>query len=70
MLKLAFAELGLTRQYSNVDLDIYVRRLRKKAVDYCDTVDEEMLADVCLHGVAENTGYSRRTCPSPFSKLL
>lgn len=43
----------LHSQFSNKDLDVYVRRFPEKALDCCDQLDEEMSIDVCLHGMAK-----------------
>lgn len=34
-----------------MDLDLYVRRFHEKALGYYDSVDEEVLVNVCLHGI-------------------
>lgn len=35
------------------DLNFYVRRSREKALEHCDLVYEEMLVDVCFHGMVK-----------------
>lgn len=39
---LFWAKLSLLRQYPGQDLDLYIRRFHKKAIDCCDVVDEEI----------------------------
>lgn len=33
------------------DLDLHVKRFHEKALICCDPVDEEVLVNVCLHGI-------------------
>lgn len=49
--KYTLAEWGRTRQYAGEDLDLYVKRFHDKALDCIDPVEEEILVDVCLHGM-------------------
>lgn len=49
--KYTLAELGHTRQYAGEDFDLYVKRFHDKALDYVDLVDEEVLVNMCLHGM-------------------
>lgn len=42
-------ELSRTRQYVGEDLDLYVKMFHDKALACVDLVDEEVLANVCLH---------------------
>lgn len=49
--KYNFAELGRTRQYAGEDLDPYVKRFHDKALDCVNPVDEEVLVNMCLHGM-------------------
>lgn len=51
--RFTLAELDRNRQYSNEDLDDYMRRFRKNALDYCSFVSEKMLVDVYLHGMTK-----------------
>lgn len=54
--KYTLAELGCTLQYACQDLDLYVKRFHDKALDCVDLVDEEVLVNICLHGM--NDKYS------------
>lgn len=36
------------------DPAVYMKRFYEKALDYNDLVAEEMLVDVCLHGMISN----------------
>lgn len=49
--KYTLAELGRSRQYAAKDLDLYVKRFHDRALDCVDPVDEEVLVNVCLHGM-------------------
>lgn len=51
--KFSLAELGRTRQHPGEDLDMYVRRLHERALDYYDLVAGEVLVEVCLHSMME-----------------
>lgn len=51
-MKESLAELGTTRQYLGKDLDLYVRRFHKRALDCCE-VNEEVFVNVFLHVVLE-----------------
>lgn len=67
----SLAVLKLTRQYSSEDLDAYIRRFHEKALGCCHQVDEEMLADICLHGMTEENGVFLEDLSFPsFSKLI
>lgn len=46
-------ELSRNRQYSDEDLDVYVSRFHKKALNCCGSVNVEMVVNVCLHGITE-----------------
>lgn len=54
MIGWTLSQLGRTREYSNEDLDVYVKRFREKALDCWDPMDEEMLLDVSLHRMAKD----------------
>lgn len=47
------AKLRRMRQYPWEDLDVYVKRFHKMALHCCDSMVEEVLIDVCLHGMME-----------------
>lgn len=34
-------------------MDLYVRRIQEKTLDCCNTVDEEVLVNACLHGMLD-----------------
>lgn len=46
-------QLGRTLQYPGEDLDAYFKHFHERALDYYDLVAEDMLVDVCLHGMIE-----------------
>lgn len=66
-----FCIIGLRMTIPGEDLDIFVRRFHEEALDYCDVVDGETLANICMHGMSN--GYrinlENLTFPS-FSKLI
>lgn len=65
------AELGRTRQYPGKDLDLYVKRFHDKTLDCVDPVDEEVLVNVCLHGMNNEYEVFLETLTfSSFSKLM
>lgn len=69
--RFTLAELGRTRQHLGEDLDVYVKRFRKRALDCSDAVDKETLVDVCLHGmVNEYRVYLENLTFPSFSKLM
>lgn len=45
-------------QYPKKDLDIYVRRLHERAMDYCGPVVNEVLMDFYIHSVRSKTEIS------------
>lgn len=45
--KFTLVELDWTSQYSVEDLDMYIKRFHEKALDCYDSVDEEVLFNVC-----------------------
>lgn len=48
-----------------------MKRFRERALDCSDAVDEEMLVDVCLHGIANEDGVYLENLAFPsFSKLI
>lgn len=59
------AKRGPTRQHSNEDLDVYVRKFRENALYYCDLVSEEMLINVCLHVMIEEYRVLLEKLPFP-----
>lgn len=59
--KFTLAELSRIRQYSGEDLDVYVKRIRERALDCNDAVDEETLVGICLHGMVNEFGSTWRT---------
>lgn len=69
--KYTLAELGCTQQYAGKDLDLYVKRFHDKALDYVDPVDEEILVNVCLHGMNDKYRvFLKNLTFSSFSKLI
>lgn len=46
-------ELGKSRWCSSKDLDLYVKKFYEEELDCCDPVDEEVLVNVCLHGMVD-----------------
>lgn len=43
--KSTLVELALTRQYPGEDLNVYMKRFYEKALNYCDSVAKDVLAD-------------------------
>lgn len=69
--KYTLVELGRTRQYAGEGLDLYVKRFHDKALDCVDRVDEEVLVNVCLHGMNdEYLVFLENLTFSSFSKLM
>lgn len=53
------------------DLDLYVKRFHNKALDCINLVDEEVLVNVCLHGMNEEYRvFLENLTFSSFSKLM
>lgn len=44
-------ELGWTRQYPVVDLDLYLQRFYEKALGCYDPIEEEILVNIYLYGM-------------------
>lgn len=60
-------ELGRSRQYSG----LYIKRFHEKALNCVDTVDEEVLVNVYLHGMNdEYRAFIENLMFSSFSKLM
>lgn len=53
--KFTLAELGRMFHYPMEDSNAYVKRFHEKKMDYYDSVIEDVLVDVCLHQMIENT---------------
>lgn len=55
-----------------VGLDLYTKSFHDKALDYCNSVDEDTMVDVCLHGMANEyrVFFWRISCSSPSIKLM
>lgn len=51
--KFFLVNLGMTNQYPGEDLDVYVKKFYQRTMDCSDPVVEEVLVDVCLHGMLE-----------------
>lgn len=68
--KLTLVELGLARQYSGEDLDVYVRNFYEKALNCCHLVGEEVFVNVCLYGMMKECRIFFRESFSFFSKLM
>lgn len=70
------ADLRRTRQYKIVnnpgkDLDLNVKRFHEKTLDCVDPVNEEVLVNVCLHGMNdEYRVFLENLTFSSFSKLM
>lgn len=63
--------MGRTRQYPGKYLDLCVKRFHEKALDCCGLIEEEVLVNVCLHGINDEyrVFLENLTFPS-FSKLM
>lgn len=46
-------QLGPMRQYLGEDLDFYVKIFHEKTLDCSGPVNEEVLVNVCLHGMTD-----------------
>lgn len=69
--KFSLIELFHARQYSNKGLGVYLIRFHKKALDCCDSLDEELVVNVCSHGMAEEYRiFLENLSFSSFSKLM
>lgn len=51
--KFSLAKLGRTRRHPRVDLNAYVMRFHERALDCCNLMAEEVIVDVCFHGMLE-----------------
>lgn len=56
--------LVCTWQHSREDLDAYVRRFHRRALDWSDPVAEQVLVDVCFHRLLKHIAFSWRICLS------
>lgn len=54
------------RQYQGKDLDAYVKSFHEKALGCCNLVADDMVVDVCLHGMIGTTEFIWRICHSLF----
>lgn len=41
-------------QYPREVLDAYMKRFHEKASDWCNLVAEDVLVDICIHGMIED----------------
>lgn len=68
---ITLAELRRTHQYLGEDLDAYVKRFHKKALESCGLELEEVLVDLCLHGMTkEYKIFLENLSCSSFSRLM
>lgn len=63
--KFSQVKLGRTRQFLGKDLDLYVKRFHEKAFNCRNANDEEIMVDVCLHGMVNDIVSFWRTFHSP-----
>lgn len=69
--KFSLVELSRTREFAGEDLDLYMKGFHEKALDCCNTVDEETMVGVFLHGMANDYPAFLENFSFPsFSKLM
>lgn len=52
--KYTLAKVGQPDKYSGEDLEIYIKQFYEKALYCCDLIEEEVLVNICLHGMNDD----------------